>query len=385
MNGTESPKLRRVVAPPPSHPNLRATVLNVDCADDEDVEWQWTETPVGRFVSGYRLVPRPYDTAFAMTELQRAAALVGRVMPPTPQYAWPKLKARAGCTVWVKHENHTPTGAFKVRGGLVYMDRLQRSDRKVPGVISATRGNHGQSIAFAAARTEIPATIYVPHNNSQDQNSAIAGFGARVVEFGKDFDEAKHEAIRVAAAEGLHFVPSFHRDLVTGVATYALELFRSVAALEAVYVGVGMGSGINGLIAVRDLLGLKTEIIGVCAAQAPATALSFAAGRAVNAPAAKTFADGLATREPNAEAISRMCRGASRIVEVTENEIAEAMRIYFDDTHQIAEGAGAAPLAALLQERHRMTNKNVAVVFSGGNIERARFLQVLSGVTPSVA
>jgi threonine dehydratase len=223
----------------------------------------------------------------------------------------------------------------------------------------------------------------VPRKNSQDQNSAIAAFGARVVEFGDDFDAAKHEAHRVAAAEGLHFVPSFHRDLVAGVATYAWELFRSVAALDAVYVGVGMGSGITGLITVRDLMGLETEIIGVGAARAPATALSFAARRVVNAPTAKTFADGLATREPHAEAISRICRGASRIVEVAEHEIAEAMRIYFDDTHQIAEGAGAAPLAALLQERHKMADKNVAVVLSGGNIERARFLQVLSGVTPS--
>ena len=304
------------------------------------------------------------------------------IVSPTPQYPWPKLKVRAGCTVWVKHENHTPTGAFKVRGGLVYLDRLHRAQPKIPGVITATRGNHGQSIAFAAARTAVPATIYVPRNNSLDQNSAIAAFGARVIEFGKDFDEAKHEAFRVAAAEGLHFVPSFHRDLVTGVASYALELFRSVADLDAVYVGVGMGSGISGLITVRDLLGLKTEIIGVGAAGAPATALSFAAGRPVNPPAAQTFADGLATREPNAEAIAVICRGAARIVEVSEEEIAEAMRIYFSDTHQVAEGAGAAPLAALLQERGKMANKNVAVVLSGSNIERARFLQVLGGATP---
>jgi threonine dehydratase len=311
--------------------------------------------------------------------------LVRGIVPPTPQYAWPKLKARAGCTVWVKHENHTPTGAFKVRGGLVYLDRLHRAQPNIPGVISATRGNHGQSIAFAAARTGIPATIYVPRNNSRDQNSAIAAFGAKVVEFGKDFDEAKHEAFRVAAAEGLHFVPSFHRDLVTGVASYALELFGAVAALDAVYVGVGMGSGISGLITVRDLKGLKTEIIGVGAAGAPATALSFAARRATNAPAARTFADGLATREPNAEAVDNICRGAARIVEVSEDEIAEAMRIYYDDTHQVAEGAGAAPLAALLQERGRMSGKNVAVVLSGGNIERARFLQVLGGITPAAA
>jgi threonine dehydratase len=326
---------------------------------------------------------RPHDTAFEMTELERAAALVHQVLPPTPQYAWPKLSRRAGCTVWVKHENHTPTGAFKVRGGLVYLDRLRHANPKTPGVISATRGNHGQSVAFAAARTGLPATIYVPRNNSLDQNSAIAAFGARVVEFGRDFDEAKHEAFRVAAAEGLHFVPSFHRDLVTGVATYALELFSAVGDLDAVYVGVGMGSGISGLIAVRDLLGLKTEIIGVGAAKAPATALSFAAGHPINAPSAQTFADGLATREPNTEAIATICRGAARMVEVTEASIAEAMGIYFDDTHQIAEGAGAAPLAALLQERHRMANKNVALVLSGGNIERARYLQVLSGVTPA--
>jgi threonine dehydratase len=320
-----------------------------------------------------------------MTDLDRAATLVSRVVPPTPQYAWPKLRLRAGCTVWVKHENHTPTGAFKVRGGLVYLDRLRHVDPKIPGVITATRGNHGQSIAFAAARTGMPATVYVPRINSLDQNSAIAAFGARVVEFGKDFDEAKHEAFRVAAAEGLHFVPSFHRDLVTGVATYALELFRSVSDLDAVYVGVGMGSGITGLITVRDLLGLKTEIVGVGAVKAPATALSFAAGRPISAPSAQTFADGIATREPNADAIAAICRGAARMVEVSENAIAEAMGIYFDDTHQVAEGAGAAPLAALLQERHRMANKNVAVVLSGGNIERARFLQVLSGVTPSAA
>jgi threonine dehydratase len=323
------------------------------------------------------------EAVFDLTELESAAMLVHRVVPPTPQYAWPKLRARAGCTVWVKHENHTPTGAFKVRGGLVYLDRLRHAFPKTPGVISATRGNHGQSIAFAAARTGIPATIYVPHNNSRDQNSAIAGFGATVVEFGKDFDEAKHEAFRVAPAEGLHFVPSFHRDLVAGVASYALELFHAVGDLDAVYVGVGMGSGITGLIAARDLLGLKTDIIGVGAAKAPATALSFAAGRSISSPSAQTFADGLATREPSAEAVSIICRGAARMVEVTEESIAEAMEIYFDDTHQIAEGAGAAPLAALMQERRRMANKNVAVVLSGGNIERARFLQVLSGVTPT--
>ena len=322
---------------------------------------------------------------FELPELESAAQLVYRVMAPTPLYAWPKLKRRTGSSVHVKHENHTPTGAFKVRGGIVYLDHLCRAQPQISVVISATRGNHGQSIAFAAARTGVPATIYVPAGNSPDQNSAIAGFGAKLVEYGRDFDEAKHEAFRVAGVENLHFVPSFHRDLVAGVASYALEMFRGGAKLDAVYVGVGMGSGICGLITVRDLLGLSTEIIGVSPVKAPASALSFAAGKPVTYPSANTFADGLATREPNAQAIATICRGVSRWVQVSEDEIAEAMRIYFDDTHQIAEGAAAAPLAALLQDAPRMKNKHVAVVLSGGNIERTRYLQVLNGETPRTA
>jgi threonine dehydratase len=317
-----------------------------------------------------------------LEELDRAAGLVYQVMAPTPQYAWPKLRTRIGCNVWVKHENHTPTGAFKVRGGLVYMDRLKRAQPRVPGIVTATRGNHGQSISFAAGRAGIPATIYVPHGNSPDQNASMSTFGARVVEFGKDFDEAKHEAHRVAAAQNLHFIPSFHWDLVAGVASYALELFRAAAKLDAVYVGVGMGSGICGLITVRDLLGLKTEIIGVGAVNAPATALSFEAGKPVTTPTARTFADGIATREPLAEVIDTIRRGAARFVKVTEDEMAHAMRVYFDDTHHVAEGAGAAPLAALWQERERMAGKTVGVILSGGNIERARFSQVLAGSTP---
>jgi threonine dehydratase len=315
-------------------------------------------------------------------ELDRAAGLVYQVMAPTPQYAWPKLRNRIGCNVWVKHENHTPTGAFKVRGGLVYMDRLKRAQPGVPGIVTATRGNHGQSISFSAGRAGIPATIYVPHGNSPDQNASMSTFGARVVEFGKDFDEAKHEAHRVAAAENLHFIPSFHWDLVAGVASYALELFRAVAKLDAVYVGVGMGSGICGLITVRDLLGLKTEIIGVGAVNAPATALSFEAGKPVTTATARTFADGIATREPMAEVIDTIRRGAARFVKLTEDEMAHAMRVYFDDTHHVTEGAGAAPLAALLQERERMAGKTVGVILTGGNIERARFTQVLAGSTP---
>jgi threonine dehydratase len=322
--------------------------------------------------------------SLSLDELERTAEFVHEVVAPTPQYAWPKLRKRAGCTVWVKHENHTPTSAFKVRGGLVYLDRLVKRLPAVPGVVSATRGNHGQSIAFAAARAGIPAEIYVPLGNSPDQNSAMATFGAKVVEIGKDFDEAKHAAQRAAQERELHFIPSFHRDLVLGVASYALEFFRAAPALDTVYVGVGMGSGICGLIETRDLLGLKTEIVGVSAVNAPATSKSFAAGAPVTTASALTFADGIATREPSAEAIEVICRGAARFVEVSEDAIAEAMRIYFDDTHQVVEGAGAAPLAALLQERGRMEGRKVGVVLSGGNIERARFLTVLGGGTPAV-
>jgi threonine dehydratase len=320
--------------------------------------------------------------SFELAELKRAANLVHEVLLPTAQYAWPKLARRAGCPVWVKHENHTPTGAFKVRGGLVYLDRLKRAAPPAAGVISATRGNHGQSISFAAARAGLPATIYVPYGNSPDQNASMAAFGATVVEYGRDFDEARHEAHRVAGERGLHFVPSFHRDLVAGVASYALEFFGAVPDLDVIYVGVGMGSGICGLIAVRDLLGLKTEIVGVGATNAPSSALSFAAGRPVPTPTALTFADGLATREPNADAIDTICQGAARVLTASEDAIAEAVRMYFDDTHQVVEGAGAAPLAAFLQDPERARYKKVGLVMTGGNIERARLLKVLGGETP---
>jgi threonine dehydratase len=322
---------------------------------------------------------------FELDELEEAARLVHSVLPPTPQYPWPKLARRAGCTVWVKHENHTPTGAFKVRGGLTYLHALKQAQPGVPGVIAATRGNHGQSIAFAAARANVPATIYVPQGNSPDQNGSMAAFGASVVEFGSDFDEARHEAGRVAVQRGLHFVPSFHRDLVTGVASCALEFLRAAPLLDTVYVGIGMASGICALIAVRDLLGLPTQIVGVSAAQAPASALSFRAGHPVATASALTFADGLATRQPDADAIATIVRGAARVVEVGEDAIAEAIRIYFDDTHQVVEGAGAAPLAALLQDSSQLAGKKVGVILTGGNIERARFLEVLSGRTPACA
>jgi len=325
------------------------------------------------------------DPLFSLAELEAAAQLVHRTVPPTPQYAWPLLAERTGCEVWVKHENHTPTAAFKVRGGIVYMDHLERSQAKVTGVISATRGNHGQSIAFSASRAGIPATIYVPRGNSTDQNAAMRAFGAGVVEFGRDFDEALAECHRVAHEQNLHFISPFNRDQVKGVATYALELLRAVADLDTVYVPIGMGSGICGLITARDLLGLKTEIVGVVARNAPAMALSFAAGKPVPTNSALTFADGMASRDPQEEALTILKRGATRVLELSEDDIAEAVRAYFQDTHNVAEGAGAAPLAGLMQERVRMTGKRVAVILSGGNIDASVYRRILAGETPTIA
>jgi threonine dehydratase len=322
-------------------------------------------------------------TLFTLAELQSATERVRPIVPPTPQYAWARLRAATGCHVWVKHENHTPTGAFKVRGGVVYLDELRRANPRVSGVITATRGNHGQSVAFSAARSGLPAHIFVPFGNAADQNAAMRAFGATVIEHGRDFDEARLECARVARERSLHFIPAFHPVLVRGVATYALELFQATPMLDAVYVPIGMGSGICGLITVRDLLGLRTEIIGVVAENAPAMALSFEAGYPVPTGSARTFADGVATRQPDEQALAVIVRGAARIVRVSEEQIAEAVRLYFHTTHQVAEGAGAAPLAALIQERQRMAAKTVAVVLTGSNIDAAVYRRILAGETPS--
>ena len=325
----------------------------------------------------------PAAYAFSPAELEAAAALVHAEMPPTPAHAWPLIARRAGAEVWIKHENHTPTGAFKIRGGIVYMDELaRRGGKPVAGVITATRGNHGQSIARAARAAGLSATILVPHGNSTEKNAAMRAFGARLIEYGGDFDEAKDEAVRLAGAEQLHMVPSYHPALVKGVSTYALELFRAVGDLDAVYVPIGMGSGISGLIAARDAFGLKTEIIGVVADAAPAVALSFEAGRPVPTNSARTFADGMACRDPHPDAIDVICRGAAAVLRVTEDEIAEAMRILYEDTHNVAEGAGAAALAALLKDSRRRSGAKLGVVLSGGNVDRPVYSEVLAGRTP---
>jgi threonine dehydratase len=311
-------------------------------------------------------------------ELERAATLVATVMAPTPALRWPLLAARTGADVWVKHENHSPIGAFKLRGGLVYLDGLARLAKPPRGLIAATRGNHGQSLAFAAARAGFALTIVVPYGNSREKNAAMRALGAHLVEHGHDFQASLEFAIAQAAEHGLRAVPSFDRGLVAGVSTYALEFFRAVPDLDVVYVPIGLGSGICGVIAAREALGLKTKVVGVVADGAPAYALSFAAGRPVSTEDATTIADGIACRVPDPNALSIINRYAERIVTVSDGQIEAAMRHYFTDTHNIAEGAGAAPLAALLKEKARQQGRRIGLVLSGGNVDREVYARVLA-------
>ena len=311
-------------------------------------------------------------------ELEDGAKLVHEVVPPTPQYSWPLLNERAGTEVWVKHENHTATGAFKVRGGLTLIDHLRRRNPKLAGLISATRGNHGQSVAFAGRRHGLRSVIVVPHGNSREKNAAMRAWGAELVEHGRDYDEAREHAHELSKAQGLHYIGPFDRHLVTGVGSYAMELFGGAPALDEVYVPVGCGSGICGVIAWRDALGLKTRVVGVVSENAACYALSFAARRPVETKTADTFADGVAVRVPVAEALQAILAGADRIVQVSDDEVKAAMRDLYRCTHNLAEGAGAAPLAALLKDKDRK-GARFAVILSGGNIDRERYLEALEG------
>ncbi|UQY32935.1 threonine dehydratase [Pseudomonas fulva] len=315
---------------------------------------------------------------FDLAALRKAVTLIRPSVPATPQFAWPLLAQRLGCEVWVKHENHTPTGAFKVRGGLVYVDTLLRREPAVSGLISATRGNHGQSMALAARKAGLPIVIVVPQGNAREKNAAMAALGAEVIEHGRDFDEARARAAELAAERDLHFVPSLHTDLIRGVATYSLELFEAAPPLKRVYVPIGLGSGICGVIRTRDLLGLDTEVIGVVSTAADGYAQSFAAGRVICTDSADTIADGMACRMPQPEALEIIRAGAARIVRVDDEEIRQAMRIYHEDTHNLAEGAGAAALAALIQEREINRGERAAVVLSGANVDRAALAAILA-------
>ena len=313
-----------------------------------------------------------------LEQLHEGREIVRRHMPPTPSYHWPLLSARTGAEVWVKHENHTPTGAFKVRGGLVYMTKLKQSEPDCPGVISATRGNHGQSVARAATALGLKSVIVVPHGNNPEKNAAMKAFGAELIEHGQDFQEAFEFAVGLAGERGLHLVPVFHPWLLMGVGTYALELFEAHGDLDTVYAPIGMGSGICGLITARDLLGLETKLVGVVAENAPAYALSFDAGKPVSTNTADTMADGVACRAPNAEAVKIICEGADRVVRVAEEEFLDAMAAYFVDTHNACESAAAGPLAALMKERATMAGKKVGLILSGGNSDRVMFGQALA-------
>jgi threonine dehydratase len=322
---------------------------------------------------------------FTLAELEDVIPLVRASVPPTPQYPWPLLKAHIGVEVVVKHENHTPIGAFKVRGGIVYFHRLKRERPQVQGIVTATRGNHGQSLAFAGARAGVAVSVVVPHDNSTEKNAAMRAFGAELIEHGRDFDEAKEAAIRIASERGLEYAPSFHRDFVIGVATYAYELFSAVADLDTVYVPIGLGSGICGVIGTRDALGLKTKVVGVVSEAANTYLRSFAAGHIVPTNSALTFADGMAVRVPDATALEVIRKGTERIIEVTDDEIAEAIRSIYSATHNCAEGAGAAALAALMKERAELKRRRAAVILTGQNIDRAWTQTVLAGGTPRVS
>ncbi|WP_313952138.1 threonine dehydratase [Accumulibacter sp.] len=313
-----------------------------------------------------------------LTQIEAAAQIVYSCMPATPQYCWPLLCQELGTEVWMKHENHTPVGAFKLRGGLVYFANLA-SAAAVKGVISATRGNHGQSVGVAARRHGLAARIVVPQGNSVEKNAAMRALGVELIEHGEDFQAAREHAARLAEEQHLHMVPAFHPLLLTGVATYALELLSVVEDLATVYVPIGLGSGICGMIAARDALGLRTEVVGVVSAQAPAYAASFIARQLREAPVTTTLADGMACRTPQPEALEVIWRSVDRIVEVSDGEVAEAMRVIFSCTHNVAEGAGAAPLAAALQEKARLSGRRVGVVLSGGNVDRKLFAKVLGG------
>ncbi|WP_457650329.1 threonine dehydratase [Profundibacter sp.] len=319
---------------------------------------------------------------FTIDDLKAAQDVVYRQMQPTAQIHWPQLTAPTGAHVIVKHENHAPTGAFKVRGGITFIDWLKRTHPDARGIITATRGNHGQSQARAATAASLVAKIYVPRGNSVEKNAAMRAYGAELVEFGDDFDEAKAEAMRVAKAEGLFMVPPFHPELMRGVATYGVELFTAHPDLDTVYVPIGCGSGICGTITARDALGLETKIVGVVSENAQTAKLSVEAGQMVETSSAVTFADGMAVRVPVQSAYDIYAKGADRIITVSDDEVAAAIRTYFTGIHNLAEGAGAAPLAGLIQEKDRMQGKKVGVILSGGNIDSAWFSKVLMGETP---
>lgn len=315
----------------------------------------------------------------SLEQIREAQDLLYRYMPPTPQYSWPLVNQRLGTEAWIKHENHTPVGAFKLRGAMVYLDWLRKTNPALEGVVAATRGNHGQGVAMASRLQGMRCVIVVPHGNSAEKNRAMVAQGAELIEHGEDFQESLEFARTLAKDRGLVMVDSFHERLVMGTATYALEFLRGAPALDAIYVPIGLGSSICGVSAVRNALGLKTEIVGVVASGSPSYALSFAQHRIAEAPARTAIADGLACRTPNAQAMEIIWQNVARIVEVPDEEITGAMRAIYEDTHNLAEGAAAAAFAAAMREGAAMRGKRIGIVLTGGNVDAAVFARVLAG------
>jgi threonine dehydratase len=315
----------------------------------------------------------------SLTQIREAQTVVYRHMPPTPQYTWPLINRRLRAEAWIKHENHTPVGAFKLRGALVYGVWLKETHPELKGMVAATRGNHGQGVATAARLLGLKAVIVVPHGNSREKNQAMIAQGADLVERGHDFQESLEFAGRLAAELGFAMVDSFHERLVMGTATYALEFFEAAPPLDVVYVPIGLGSSVSGISAARNALGLKTEIVGVVSSQSPSYALSFAQHKIVEAPSNTVIADGLACRKPNPQAMEVIWTNVARIVQVPDSAIAEAMRAFYEDTHNLAEGAGAAALAAAMQEKDKLEDKRVGIVLTGANVDREMYERVLSG------
>ncbi len=365
-------------------------VINVEPGGMHDPSWQGRQVRsnarMGRFLlaAGVFLPSHCRMQALpTLSEIETAKALIRPHIRETPTYRWPLLEAGLGCELWLKHENHTPVGAFKIRGGLVYMDELKRQQPEVRGVIAATTGNHGQSIAFAAKLNGLRAVIVVPHGNNPEKNNAMRSLGAELIEHGREFQEALEFSRELAVQEGLHAVPSFHPWLVRGVATYALELFHSVADLDAVFVPIGLGSGFCGLAAAREALELKTKIIGVVSEHAPAYALSFQQRQFVEQSSTTRVAEGVACKTPNREALEHIMHHAHDIVTVNDDEAVTAMREIIQATHNIAEGAGALAYAALKKHREQWQGKRVACILTGGNASMNMLREVLQNGCPS--
>lgn len=316
-----------------------------------------------------------------LADMQAAAAVVYRSFQATPQYRWATLSARLGTDCWVKHENHTPVGAFKIRGGLTYFDQLQQRGELPVEVVCATRGNHGQSIAWAARLHGVACSIVVPHGNSVEKNAAMRALGAELVEHGDDFQAAREHALALAERTGAMMVPSFHPGLVRGVATYWWEFFRAVPQLDIVYVPIGLGSGICAALAAKRALNHPVRIVGVVSRHATSMADSLAAGRVVAAPVTTVLADGMACRVAEQDAIDTLAGAIDHVVQVDDDAVAQAMRDLFADTHNVAEGAGAAGFAAAMQERDAVRGLVVGTTVSGGNVDTDRFARVLGGAS----